>query len=246
VDRRGQAVALGFIPLLAVLVAIGVYRRDGRRPALLAPAMLLLGAAVVLAPWIVNASRNSGYFVPVTDAGPSALLIGSDLAVDGSLLRFNRTYGHDALDRIAARHPAEPRSVAFQTEARRNLRRYAIGQPLDFAAMMVRKAGRMWHGGAGTARGLGRGYTKVVHLVLLIPMIAALTWGIVRTRNFVLIAIAALILYTTLVNAIFIPTPRHNLPLMPLVILGGISAIALVRRQYIRNRPAQSVRASTT
>jgi hypothetical protein len=232
------------LPLvLAILVAV---ETQGWR----APALYLLAALLVLAPWSAYATSRAGHFVPVTSASWSTLYVGTHLPADGRVSGLRRvladeTRAHNPrlrgisdqnlraewiLDAVAARHPGLGRSAALQAETKRNLRRYALGRPVDFAAMEVRKLGRMWLGYNRGTHHNQRMWILAIHLALVAASLAGLLYGLVRTRHRVLLAIALTILTATAVSVAFVAQPRHNTRLMPLLIAGGAAGLALSHR----------------
>jgi hypothetical protein len=243
-------------PLLAAaIVAWRVPLGAGARGRL-AGALALLGASlVVIVPWVVAASTAEGRFVPVSDGGASALYVGTYLPGGGTLIGLKRALApatrraHPLIRRepafripagivlktVAERHRGVPKRVALRREAQRNLSEYALGRPAAFAAMMARKAARMWlapsrstlrHGAwAGTAG-------RVVHLVLLAAALLGLLAGLWRRRDPALVLVATIAVYSTLLNALLIAEARHNLPLLPALYAAGAAgwAIALSGR----------------
>jgi 4-amino-4-deoxy-L-arabinose transferase-like glycosyltransferase len=257
---RGDLVALPF--LLALVVGVLV-RHAGApwRTVMLASAALVAGALVALVPWSIIASNIAGRVVPVTSGGGSNLFVGTYLPGDGSMFKLKRTLADDAkrrfpryrdtadanvpqrivLDAVAARHPELGRDAALRREALANLRRYALGQPLDFGAMLARKVGRLWLGvSRGTHRNVPVGVTAL-HLALVglaAPgLLAALALG---PRRPVLWLAFATLLYITAVNAVFVAEPRHNLPVMPVLLAAGAGAGVLLAGR-LAPQPARRV-----
>jgi 4-amino-4-deoxy-L-arabinose transferase-like glycosyltransferase len=234
--------------VLALVVALSL-RRAGARRALLAAGAYLACAALVLAPWSAFASRSRHQFVPITTSSWSSLFVGSYLPGDGRIFGLREALGDEArahnpairhvrdrnlrtewiIDLVASRHPDLARSDALRRETLRNLRVYGLGQPLDFAAMEVRKLGRMWIGYDRGTHHNARAWILAIHLVLCAAALAGLLYGIARTRHPVLWAILATVLTATAVNAFFVSEARHNVRLVPLLVAGGAAGFALAR-----------------
>jgi hypothetical protein len=143
------------------------------------------------------------------------------------------------LDAVAARHPGLGRSAALERETLRNLRRYALGRPLAFAAMQVRKLERMWIGYDRGTHHNRRGWILAIHLVLSAAGLAGLLYGLWRTRHPALWAILATVVTVTAVNSFFVSEARHNVRLVPLLVAGGAAGVAMARVSD-RGRAARS------
>jgi hypothetical protein len=243
-------------PVLAAVIVAWRVAPGTRALSRLAGAGVVLAASIaVIGPWVVAASVAQRRFVPVSDGGASALYIGTFLPGDGTLIGLKRelapetrrahpgTRGEPAfripalivLKTVAERHPGVPKRVALRRETSRNLRDYALGRPGAFLAMMGRKAGRMWlWPSRSTLRdGVWSGTLgRILHLVLLVAAVLGLAAGLWRRRDPVLLLVAAIAVYSTLLNAVLIAEARHNLPLLPALYAAGAAgwAIALSAR----------------
>src|SRR3954468_1205007 len=242
--------------ILAVLTA-WFLRGEGRRPALESAGLMLAGAVVTTLPWVAVASSQAGHLVPVTEGDGAALFVGTYLPGKGTTLGFKRA----VVDETRARHPRfahtapyyipasivladqakqrpglEP-NASLRAQAEDNLRTYAWGQPLKFARMMWNKAARMWlvSSRAGRAANIGT-LTRPLHHVLVIVFILALLAAWVLRRPPALTAFLAVMGYATLMHAVFVSKPRYALPLLPLLITGGLSGLALLGAEVARRR----------
>ncbi len=245
-----RADLLVFPPVMAALATALLWRRAGARGALAAAGCLLASAAVVIAPWSIYATARKGEPVLITTSSWSSLYAGSYLPGDGRMFGLRRALGDEArrynaslrdipntnlraewvLDAVAGRHPELERDEALKRETLANLRRYALGRPLDFAAMQVRKVGRMWlRYNRGTHHN-ARTWILVVHLVLAATALAGLIYGLGRTRHPALWTILTVVLLVTAVNSFFVSEARHNVRLMPLLVVGGVAGVVLARR----------------
>jgi hypothetical protein len=238
---RADLLALPLV--LAILVAVVA-------PSWRAPAAYVLAALLVLAPWSAYATSRAGHLVPVTSSSWSTLYVATHLPADGRMSGLRRvladeTRAHNPglrgtsdqnlraewiLDAVAARHPDLSRNAALRAETWRNLRRYALGRPIDFASMEARKLGRMWLGYHRGSHRRERAWILGVHLMLVAGSLAGLLYGLLRARHPALWAIALTLLTTTAVHVAFVAQPRHNVRLMPLLIAGGAAGLALSGR----------------
>lgn len=254
---------LMFVPVfLAVFALCMIGATVGWRRGLQSAALLIAGTAVVVLPWTFQASRTAETLVPVTTGGGSALFVGTYLPGNGST--FDMKFA--MLDEIVERHPSYAdrhyttipaqvvlddvakktrekhpdldleRDQALSTAARENLRTYALGQPVAFARMMLFKVGKMW---TRYARG-GADPTKVaytaMHLVIVGLAAFGLLWGIVRRRDPALVSILIAIATGTAVHMLAVAHGRYNLPLMPILIAGGVAGWAMLIQGRIAAR----------
>jgi hypothetical protein len=241
---RADLLVLPFV--LAVVVALSL-RRAGARTAVAAAGAYLLCAVLALAPWTVFASRARHQLTPVTTSSWSTLFVGTYLPGGGRIVGAREALGDEArahnprvrhienrnlraewiLDAVAARHPGLARSDALRRETLRNLRVYALGRPLAFAAMQARKLERMWIGyDRGTFHNR-RTWILVVHLLLSAAALAGLVHGVWRTGRPALWAILVTVVCATAVNSFFVAEARHNARLVPVLVAGGAAGVAL-------------------
>jgi len=251
--------------IVAALAALALFRRGDAhstqpRSAMLRsaalPAAVLVGAFVLcLAPWTVYASYRTGEFTPVTEGDASALFVGTYLPGDGTTQGMKSELGarvrasdrglrgipngklkaSDVLDFVAERRPGLPRDEALRVEARENLRRYALGQPLEFVQMMAAKVSRTWFLSSRAGSPNKSDFTRAYHVVLVLACLALMLAVAVMRRSALVGMCLALIAYSMLLHAVFVAKPRYNLPLMSLLIVGGVVAacILLQRRSAL-------------
>jgi 4-amino-4-deoxy-L-arabinose transferase-like glycosyltransferase len=244
--------------LVAALVAFVLWRRrDGVVRAVVAGGLIAGGAVVVLAPWAIHVSSRAGELVPVTQGSPSALFVGTYLPGGGNTVGMKRKLapavykrrpdlrkippfelGADVVLReaVASRRPGLSYTDAVGAEARKNLVRYGLHDPLDFGVMMLDKVQRMWtryaRGGARHTSPWIRGW----HILLVLAAVSGLAAGIWRSRSLLLGAILLAILYSTAIHTLVVSQARYNLPLMPALLAGGVAGWFLWARQ---RRPAE-------
>jgi hypothetical protein len=243
---RGDLVPVAV--LLPVAVAVAVGRADRPRAGLPAGAAMLAGAVVLMTPWSILASGHAHHFVPVTDGGAANLFVGTDLPANGTIFGVKRQYAvetrrvHPAvrhvrtyalreqlvLDAVAARYPGKAREAALRAAARDNLRRYALGRPVAFTGMEVRKLWRMWGGAYAGTRHRAGPLSVWEHRLLALLAFAGLVAGAVVARDVRLRLLAVLLALTTLVDVAFVSEARHNVRLMPLLLAAGAAGWCLV------------------
>jgi hypothetical protein len=224
------------------------------RTALLAGARgaVLVGAGCLLlvAPWSAYASQEEGEFVPISSGGASNLFIGTYLPGDGRIAGMKRALVDELrqrrpslsdntalsigaskyLEMVAAGRPDLSYEQAMRAEGRANLSRYALGQPLGFAAMMTGKVERLWlHPTNGAFRGRpDLALLQAIHLAVVALAVVGLVAAAVRRRGGPTLWLLALVLaYVTALNTVLISEARHNLAVMPLVAVAGAAGVAL-------------------
>ncbi len=250
---RADLVLLPFV--LAAVVALVLRSRRGTLTA-----AVLAGAAVLtLAPWSVFASGVAGRFVPVSSGGASNLFVGTYLPGDGTMFGLKRALGFRpttpqlfVIDRVAREHGSPPaaREDALRDAAAANVRRYVLGDPLGFAGMALRKVDRLWLSSTvGTYRA-ERPWTRAYHLLLVGLGALGLIAGLVATRGRApaLWVVVAVVAYLTAVNVVLVSEARHNLPVMPVLVAGGVAGLArayLSRKALMRSAYWPSSRAYT-
>lgn len=251
--------------LVALLVLASVWRSAGPRLGLLSAGALAAGALLALAPWAIYASSRQNTFVAVTTGDAPALFVGTYLPGDGTTGGLKRELGdatrrrvpelrdvrdsqlpaEAVLNTVAARHPGLTRDAALRREARANLRKYALGDPIEFSGMVLSKLRRMWLRSSRAGSPIASRWTRTIHFVLVVVCAAALIAAVIRRRDPRLGAILLILLYSTALHALVVAKPRYNLPLMPILIAGGIASIfMLVGEARVRRsaapQPAQS------
>ncbi len=224
----------------------------------LLPALaLLLAFTLTLAPWSIRNSMLEDRFVPVTTGGATPLFIGTYLPGDGGRagvkeklrdeaerihpsIKGEQTFRIPAqfiMDAVARRHPDLSRDRAISLEARKNIRRYALGDPIDFTAMMARKVPRMWDRPYDGGRYPASTGPRLLHIgYLLIGVIGAFLLLARGTRRFSALVLITVIAYGTAMHLLVVAFPRYNLPLMPLVIALGAAGVvpALIEKLQMK------------
>ena len=237
-------------PIVAVAVLVARWGPAGWRYAVAASGTLLVGALMAMAPWVIHASHSAHHFVPVTEGSASALFVGTYLPGNGTTVGLKRDLGDatrkrdphlhavpdlqlpakSVLDLVAARHEGIARDAALRKETKHNLRHYALGDPVQFSGMMFDKVGRMWgryaRGGSAHTSSWIRGW----HIALVGVALAGLLAGLWRRRDPVLASVLAVLLYSTALHTLVVSQARYNLPLMPVLVAGGVAGLVLAVR----------------
>jgi 4-amino-4-deoxy-L-arabinose transferase-like glycosyltransferase len=126
---------------------------------------------------------------------------------------------------------------ALAFEARRNLKTFAVHQPLAFAAMELRKVARMWGGYHRGSTRNPRTWLTAWHLALVGLALAGALAGLAlaQRRRAELALLLLPVVAATLVSAVFVSQPRHNLRVLPLLVAAG-AAGAVLAASALRER----------
>jgi 4-amino-4-deoxy-L-arabinose transferase-like glycosyltransferase len=241
------------LPLPLVLAAaLGLAARGTSfRRVAAAAGLPLAGAALLLVPWCTAVSLRVGRPTPVTTGDAAAFFVGTYLPGDGTTQGLKRALAADVyrlhpalrtvpardlvgevvIDAAARRHPDVDQETSLRREAVANLRRYALGRPVDFAAMVGGKTVDLW---TVPSRGGGPPYgplMRTLQPLLVLGCLASILLAWWRTRDGRLLALLAPALTVTLVHALTVTSARYNLPQMPVLLAGGAAAMALFGRR---------------
>ena len=218
---------------------------SGWRPGLVGAALLLVALLLPIVPWTIRNVDVLGRVVPISTGSGKALYVGTFLPADGEYQRVKallvkRYRGRDLapnsaaldavdptplFDRVAERYPDLPRDSALGKVGKENLSKYLGEDPVGYAAMTVRKVGRMWSSGVGEAMSSGLG--RVVQILLVALGLAGFVLLGLRRRWWDLVALATPIVLVTAIGAASLAAPRRNEVLMTLVF--PLAALALSR-----------------
>jgi 4-amino-4-deoxy-L-arabinose transferase-like glycosyltransferase len=238
-------VGAAFVLLAALRPILAHGPSAGWKPGLAGGALLLLALLLPIVPWTIRNVDVLGRVVPISTGSGKALYVGTYLPADGEYQRVKallyERYEHKSLppdsealnevdpgplfDRVAERYPDLPRDSALGKVGKENLSKYLGEDPAGYAAMTVRKVGRMWSSGVGEAMSSGVGRAVQILLVAL-----GLTGFVLlgrRRRWWDLVALATPILLVTAIGAASLAAPRRNEVLMTLVF--PLAALALSR-----------------
>jgi hypothetical protein len=238
--------------LFALLAVLVVARRRNAWRGLAAGALLAAAFAVVVAPWTIHVSDETGELTPVSTGGGKALFIGTYLPGGGLHEGVKRSLYHrfrgggtltpeqlratpmnPLLDEVAKRYPNLPRDTALQRIGRRNLVRWSTGEPRAFAEMMQGKMRHMWRGsGAPSDTLAGAGFH---YLVLALGLVGLVLLAL--RRRWEALPLGLLIVGISVLGGLLLAGTRRNVPVMPVLLaLAGVTVLAVVRR--VRERLA--------
>jgi 4-amino-4-deoxy-L-arabinose transferase-like glycosyltransferase len=229
-----------------VLAAIRKLQRRGWRLGLAGAAVLLVALILPIMPWTIRNVVVLDRVVPISTGGGKALYVGTYLPADGEYQRVKAILaerylgrdlepGSEALDEVNPTelfdevvkevredHPDLTRDEALGRAGKDNFSKYFGEDPWGYAAMTVRKVGRMWSSGVGEAMDSTAGRAAQVLLVAL-GLAGFVLLGL-RRRWWELVVLATPILLVTAVGAASLAAPRRNEVLMTLVFpLAGLA-----------------------
>ena len=235
-------VGLAFVVIAALRAGWGREWRAG----LIAGLLLLVAFALPIVPWMVRNAIVLDRVVPISTGGGKALYVGTYLPADGEYQRVKAILaerylgrdlepGSEALDEVnptelfdevakevRAKHPDLTRDQALGRAGKDNFDKYFDEDPWGYAAMTVRKVGRMWSSGVGEAMSSTAG--RVVQVLLVLLGLAGFVLLGLRRRWWELIALATPIVLVTTIGAVSLAAPRRNEVLMTLVFpLAGLA-----------------------
>jgi hypothetical protein len=197
-----------------------------------------------IVPWTIHNLVTLDRFVPISTGGGKALYVGTNLSADGDYQRvkaqlverfegrelepgsrqLNAVNPTPLFDRVAARYPDLSRDSALGKIGRDQLEDDITDHPFDYAAMLVRKTGRMWDQGVGSTMDSSLG--RLAQRVAVLLGLAGLVIVALRRRWWELAAFAIPIALVTAIGAVTLASTRRNEVLMSLVI--PLAAAALV------------------
>jgi hypothetical protein len=234
-----------YLPFVLILPALMLLRggdQAGRGRRLRLAGLMAACACLVLLPWTVRNFIAFERLVPVSTgggqilyegsyipAGPNPEDITSDLFAEYPWIRRQLgplpwvAYRGLALAALAHReHPGENTDAALTSMAIDNYADAARGEPARLAGFV---AGKVWFAWTDPTRGVMRSPPwRALQILLLAGAALGLVVGLLR-RQFDVVAIAAVLVVVTLMQALFIASPRRTLVLLPLLsALAGLGA----------------------
>jgi 4-amino-4-deoxy-L-arabinose transferase-like glycosyltransferase len=238
-----------------LLSALRIWGQREWRFGLAGAAVLLVGLILPILPWTIRNAVVLDRVVPISTGGGKALYVGTYLPADGEYQRVKallakRYLGRDlepgspaldevnptelfdeVADEVREEHPELTRDEALGKAGKENLDKYFGEDPGGYAAMTVRKVGRIWSSGVGEAMSSTAG--RVIQVFLVLLGLAGFVLLGLRRRWWELVTLATPIVLVTAVGAISLAAPRRNEVLMTLVFLlaglalsSGLAAIS--------------------
>jgi 4-amino-4-deoxy-L-arabinose transferase-like glycosyltransferase len=240
---RPEYIGVALLVSLVLLVRRGW--RDWRRTWLQA-LVLLLGVAVVVAPWTVRNAIALDRFVPVSTGGGQVLFAGTYLPSNGDpekvgaevVERHPELFGPHAVQRLrleqilaqlaAQRYPGLESDEALSKMGKEQLWDDVSEEPLEYAGFVATKVWRIWsHGPRDVMHEPG---WELLHWALIAFGLIGLI-VLALQRRWEALLIAAIFLAITAISALLVASPRRVLVMMPLVAaLAGVGATASWRQ----------------
>ena len=207
------------MPIVVVaLLAIAALHRREPRLILRTAGIFAVACGLTLAPWVLYASARQGHPVLVTEGDASALYVGTYLPGGGTTYGMKRAQGDQVRARfpevrnvrnwdlearwvfklVAARHPGMSQDDAVRLEARQNLRRYALGDPIDFAGMMLQKVRRTWILSSRVGGDRPSRIVRIGHGIFVVLAFVAGVIAFLRRRTLGMALLLSTVLYSAL------------------------------------------------
>jgi len=238
---------LGVAALVSLVVLAKDWRADWRR-SLTSALLLLVGVAIVVAPWTVRNAIALDRFVPISTGGGQVLFAGTYLPSDGDpervgaevVERHPELFGPDAVQRLrleqilarlaAARYPKLETDKALSRMGREQLWSDVSEKPLEYAGFVATKIGRIWsHGPRDVMR---QPVWEALHWMLVAFGLVGLV-VLAAQRRWEALLLATIFVAVTAICALLVASPRRVLVMMPLLAalagVGTISACAWLR-----------------
>jgi 4-amino-4-deoxy-L-arabinose transferase-like glycosyltransferase len=231
---------------VAVLVSLVALLRNGRRgwPGTWVQALIVLvGAAVIVAPWTVRNALALDRLVPVSTGGGQVLFAGTYLPSDGDpekvgaevVERHPQLFGPHAVERLRLeqilarlaeqRYPGLETDKALSKMGKEQLWEDVSEEPLEYAEFVAKKVARIWsHGPRDVMREPG---WQLLHWLLVAFGLVGLV-VLAKQRRWEALLLATIFLAITAISALLVASPRRVLVMMPLVAaLAGVGAVWL-------------------
>jgi dolichyl-phosphate-mannose-protein mannosyltransferase len=225
---RPEYLAISLLIAVVVFVRRG---RDGWHQCLPQALILLLGLALVVAPWTIRNAVTLDRFVPISTGGGQVLFSGSYLPSGGDPERV----GEEVLERhpglrsqlpadarleqilaalAAQRYPWMETDAALARMGRERLWDDLSEQPLDYAGFVAAKVGRIWsHGPRDVMR---EPAWQALHWALVALGLLGLAL-LASGRRWEALLIGVVLLSVTATGALLVASPRRVLVTIPLV-----------------------------
>ena len=250
-----QAITFAF----AALVLWRAWRDAGLLRGVAAAEVVVIAAALVVAPWMVRNRIVLDKWVPVSTGGGKALFVATYLPGDGRQVPVKRELMRrylgardpitttelraqpmqPLLDRVASRYPDLPRDEALGRIGRENLRRYLSEQPGAYARMSAAKFWNVWERGSSPYM-RDAGWVAYHRLLLLAGVAGFAVLAAARTTRWQALLLACPIAAVSVLGTILLAVPRRQVPLMPLIcIFAAVALMWAVQRLLARRADAR-------
>lgn len=245
---------LGVAFLLAVVVLVRDIRAEWRE-SIVKAATLLIGVAIVVAPWTMRNAITLDRFVPISTGGGQVLFAGTYLPSNGDPERvgaeviarhpglfdpgdLRRLRLEQILARLAAqRYPGVETDQALSRMGREQLWDDIGEEPVEYAGFVAAKVGRIWSYGPRDV--MRQPVWELLHWVLAAFGLVGLI-VLAAQRRWEALLLATIFLAIMAISALLVASPRRMLAMMPLVAaLAGVGAVSAhawaQRRSRIRH-----------
>jgi 4-amino-4-deoxy-L-arabinose transferase-like glycosyltransferase len=232
-------------PGVWALVVLIVWRESWRKKFEVVGA-LAITVFIVMAPYCFWASNKANQLVTPTTSGATTYWVGTYLPGGGTTdgakaqlkpeiyrrvpsVRNEKNPGADSMIlMLRRRHPdIAKRDDAIRLELRKNIRKYAFGQPVAFSRMMAKKPWLMWrqpYKGHAYERSW---WGNTLHIPTFIgAIIAVLGFFWLRRKNFMVALVGSTLIVGTAIASIGPAIPRANARYAPLALLGAALVVA--------------------
>lgn len=236
-----QAITFAF----AVLALWRVWRDAGLVRGVAAAAIMVLAAALVVAPWMVRNRIVLDKWVPVSTGGGKALFVatylpglGRQVPTKRELMRqylgaedpittdeLRAQQMQPLLNRVAEKYPDMPRDEALGRIGRENLTRYATEQPAAYARMSALKFWNVWERGSSPYM-RDAGWVAYHRILLVAGMVGLVVLALAARTRWQALLLACPIAAISVLGTILLAVPRRQVPLIPLIAV--FAAVALV------------------
>ena len=198
---------------------------------MVAGAIVVVAAALVVAPWMVRNRMELGKWVPVSTGGGKALFVatylpglGRQVPVKRELMR--RYLGAEdpittdelraqpmqpLLNRVATRYPDLPRDEALGRIGRENLKRYLTEQPAAYARMSAAKLWNVWERGSSPYM-RAAGWVAYHRLLLLCALAGFVVLAAARATRWQALLLACPLAAISVLGTILLAVPRRQVP----------------------------------
>jgi 4-amino-4-deoxy-L-arabinose transferase-like glycosyltransferase len=225
---RPEYLAISFPMAVVVFAHQG---RDGWRVGLAQALVMLLGLAMVVAPWTIRNEVALGRFVPISTGGGQVLFAGSYMPSGGDPEKVGEAVlarhpelraqlpSDPRLEQILAalaheRHPDVEVDAALARMGRERLWEDISEEPVEYAGFLASKLWLIW--GHGPRDVMRQPAWAVLHWVLLALGLLGLA-VLAAQRRWEALLLGTVLLAVTAIGLLLVASPRRALVAMPLL-----------------------------
>jgi 4-amino-4-deoxy-L-arabinose transferase-like glycosyltransferase len=241
------------ISLPIAVVVFARRGRDGWRAGLVQAAVMLLGLALVVAPWTIRNAVTLDHFVPISTGGGQVLFAGSYLPSGGDPERVGAEVlerhpelreqlpSNPRLEQILAalahqRYPGLEADAALARMGRERLWEDVSEHPVEYAGFVASKLWLVW--GHGPRQVMRQPLWELLHWAMVVFGLfglGLLAWQ----RRWEALLLGVVLVAVTATGALLVASPRRTLVTIPVVAaLAGAATTWVVRTCTERRRSA--------